>query len=70
MKSHISATLDKRLLDDLNRFGKQERRSRSQVIEMALEAFLRDHAAPIDQIVTSDAQFDGRFSREETYERG
>ncbi|NQW99616.1 ribbon-helix-helix protein, CopG family [bacterium] len=69
MKSHISATIDDQILDDLNRFGKQERRSRSQVIEMALEEFLRKRGATEDEIVTSEGRFEGNFSREETYAR-
>jgi len=69
MKSHISATLDKKLLEDLNRFGKQERRSRSQIIEMALEQFLRNQRTSDEQIVMSEGRFVGGFSREETYER-
>lgn len=69
MKSHISATLDEKLLEDLNRFGQQERRSRSQIIEMALEEFLRKRRGENDQIVTSDGRFEGQFSREETYAR-
>lgn len=69
MKSHISATLDKKLLEDLNRFGKQERRSRSQIIEMALEQFLRNQRTSDEQIVMSEGRFVGDFSREETYER-
>lgn len=69
MKSHISATLDKSLLEDLNRFGRQERRSRSQIIEMALEEFLRKQAPAEDQIVTSGGRFEGSFSREDTYDR-
>ena len=69
MKSHISATLDSKLLEDLNRFGKQERRSRSQIIEMALDEFLRKRSAADDAIVTSGGRFDGDFSREDTYAR-
>lgn len=69
MKSHISATIDHRILDDLNRFGRQERRSRSQIIEMALEEFLRQRGGAEDEIVTSAGCFTGSFSREETYER-
>lgn len=69
MKTHISATLDRELLRDLNRFGEQERRSRSQIIEMALEAFLRERRATGDDIVTSHGRFTGRFNRQETYER-
>lgn len=69
MKSHISATIDDRLLEELNRFGQEERRSRSQLIELALEEFLRNRAARMDEIVISPGRFDGRFSREETYAR-
>ncbi|MEZ5274881.1 MAG: ribbon-helix-helix protein, CopG family [Opitutaceae bacterium] len=69
MKSHISATLDRKLLEDLNRFGKQERRSRSQIIEMALDEFLRKRSAADDAIVTSGGRFEGDFSREDTYAR-
>lgn len=69
MKSHISATIDDRLLADLNRLGKEERRSRSQLIEMALEEFLRKRGDGEDVIVTSEGRFIGCFSREETYDR-
>lgn len=70
MKSHISATIDHHLLEELNRFGREERRTRSQIIEMALERFLQERGVRDDEIVTSAGRFEGRFSREETYERG
>jgi metal-responsive CopG/Arc/MetJ family transcriptional regulator len=69
MKSHISATIDDKLVEDLNRYGREERRSRSQIIEMALEEFLRDRRVATEEIVTSQGRFEGRFSREETYAR-
>lgn len=69
MKSHISATIDDKLLGELNRFGQQERRPRSQIIEMALEEFLRKRGEAGDEIVTSEGRFTGTFSREETYAR-
>ncbi len=69
MKSHISATIDTELLQDLSRFGQQERRSRSQIIEIALEEFLRKRGCVRDDIVTSGGRFEGQFSREETYAR-
>jgi hypothetical protein len=56
-------------LEDLHRFGQQERRSRSQVIEMALEEFLRKRGVVEDEIVTSGGHFEGDFSREDTYAR-
>jgi metal-responsive CopG/Arc/MetJ family transcriptional regulator len=69
MKSHISATIDDAILEDLNRFGREERRSRSQIIEMALLEFLRMRSGPDDEIVTSPGSFEGCFDREETYAR-
>ena len=69
MKSHISATIDDKLVEELNRFGREERRSRSQIIEMALEEFLRKRGGAEDEIVTSEGRFEGSFSREETYAR-
>lgn len=69
MKSHISATIDERLLENLNRFGREERRTRSQIIELALERFLQERSEQGEEIVTSPGRFAGRFSREETYDR-
>ena len=69
MKSHISATIEDELVEQLNRVMKEERRSRSQIIEMALEAFLRGRSDIDETIVTSAGQFAGSFSREETYAR-
>lgn len=69
MKSHISATLDSKLLEDLNRFGQEERRSRSQIIEMALAEFLKNRTAVDDEIVTSEGRFTGNFNRDDTYAR-
>lgn len=69
MKSHISATIDESILEQADRYGSEERRSRSQVIEMALDVFLRERAATTGDVVTSQGRFDGKFSREETYAR-
>ena len=69
MKSHISATIDERLLENLNRFGREERRTRSQIIELALESYLQERGGQEEEIVTSSGRFAGRFSREETYDR-
>lgn len=68
MKSPISATIDHNLLAALNRVGQEVRRSRSQIIELALEEFLRQRGASEDEIVTSQGRFAGRFSRQQTYE--
>jgi len=70
MKSHISATIDSNLVERMKSFGKQERRSRSQIIELALEDYLLRNSGETESIVTSEGCFEGSFSREETYERG
>ena len=69
MKSHISATIDSDLVERMESFGQQERRSRSQIIELALEDYLLRNSAETKSIVTSEGRFEGNFSREETYER-
>ena len=69
MKSHISVTIDEQLVKDLNRYGLEERRARSQVIEMALKEFLRGRMEMKDEIVTSEGHLQGSFSRAETYDR-
>jgi hypothetical protein len=66
MKSYIRAAIDLQILEDLNRYGREERRSRSQIIEMALEEFLRKPCGPEGEIVTSPGHFSGCFSRKET----
>jgi predicted transcriptional regulator len=69
MKLHISATIDSDLVERMKSFGQQERRSRSQIIELALEDYLLRNSAETKSIVTSEGRFEGNFSREETYER-
>lgn len=69
MKSHISTTIDRDLLERIDRYRGSVRRSRSQVIEMAIERLLREEAGEDEGIVVSDGQFEGKFDRSETYER-
>ena len=69
MKSHISATIDREVLSRVDQYRRGVKRSRSQVIEMAIERLLRDEMPQSDEIVTSSGAFEGAFSREETYER-
>ena len=52
----------------VDRYRRQEKRSRSQVIEMAVEEFLRSREAG-DEIVTSGGSFEGEFDRAWSYER-
>lgn len=69
MKSHISATIDRDVLSRVDRYRSSVKRSRSQVIEMAIERLLREEQPESSIIVTSAGQFSGEFSRAETYER-
>jgi metal-responsive CopG/Arc/MetJ family transcriptional regulator len=66
MKSHISTTIDSRLLERLDRYSREERRSRSQTIEMAIERFLGKEKGNTE-IPTTNAAFQGAFDRAETY---
>lgn len=69
MKSHISATIDQETLLRVDRYRRSVKRSRSQVIEIAIEKLLREEQPETSEIVTSIGKFDGEFSRAETYER-
>ena len=69
MKSHISATIDRDLVERIDRYRKSVRRSRSQVIEIAVERLLREEADEGDDLIVSEGRFEGTFTRSETYER-
>lgn len=69
MKSHISATIERDLVEELTRAGREERRSRSQIIELALEEYFRRRGGEKDEIITSAGRFEGNFNRDETYAR-
>lgn len=69
MKSHISATIDRDILSKLDRYRRTVKRSRSQVIELAVERFLHQERPESSEILTSEGDFMGNFSRAETYER-
>ncbi|TVP79844.1 MAG: ribbon-helix-helix protein, CopG family [Puniceicoccaceae bacterium] len=69
MKSHISATIDQDILSRVDRYRHAVKRSRSQVIEIAIERLLREEQPEATALVTSAGQFSGEFSRSETYDR-
>jgi metal-responsive CopG/Arc/MetJ family transcriptional regulator len=69
MKSHISATIDEDILSRVDRYRRTVKRSRSQVIELAVERFLHEEQPESSEIVTSAGVFAGDFSRADTYER-
>jgi metal-responsive CopG/Arc/MetJ family transcriptional regulator len=50
----------------LDRLAREERRSRSQAIELAIENYLGKESSLAD-IPVSKARFSGSVSREETY---
>lgn len=66
MKSHISATIDKDLVDALHKIRKRERRSLSNVLETAVAEYLEKRGGGED-IISSPGTFAGVFSRRETY---
>jgi len=69
MKSHISATIDGDILSRVDRYRQTVRRSRSQVIEIAIERLLSEEQPATEEVVASDGAFSGAVSRSETYER-
>lgn len=69
MKSHISATIDRQLVERIDRYRKSVRRSRSQVIEIAVERLLNEEAGEGEDLVISEGRFEEKFDRRDTYER-
>ena len=69
MKSHISVTIEENLVRELETFSREEHRTKSQVIEMALRQFLSQRLENESKIVRSDATFEGTFKRSECYDR-
>ena len=70
MKEHISITIDEKTLGRLRKYAVEEKRTLSQVMEMAAEDYLAENEATgAGVIVASEGSFQGTFSREETYDR-
>ena len=67
MKSHISITIDRTVADELRRVGQQERRSLSNLLELAATEYLK-HRGSTDEIRTSAGRFESAFSRADAYE--
>ena len=67
MKEHISITIDLNVAKRLKKAALQERRSVSQVVEMAVEKYLGDTGLGSEQLVTTKSAFKGAFAREDTY---
>jgi metal-responsive CopG/Arc/MetJ family transcriptional regulator len=66
MKSHVSITLEKGLIDELKRISRQERRSLSNLLELAALEYLKNRRVTTS-IQTSSGRFEGTFSREGSY---
>lgn len=69
MKEHISITIEHPIIKSLKSYAMQEKRSVSQVAEMAIEEFLYNHSSNFNMIYTTSGSFKGKFSRIDTYER-
>jgi metal-responsive CopG/Arc/MetJ family transcriptional regulator len=66
MKSHISITLERELIDELKRISRQEHRSLSNLLELAALEYLRNRRITTT-IQTSSGRFEGAFSRKDSY---
>lgn len=53
MKSHVSATIDREILTKVDSYRRGVKRSRSQVIELALERYLREEQPELTDIVST-----------------
>ena len=69
MKSHISATIEQSLVKDLDTFSREEHRTKSQVIEMALRQYLTTRRNGTHTVIATDSSFQGTFHRADCYER-
>ena len=67
MRKHMSITIEEATAQRLRRYARRERRPVSQVVEIAVERLLEQYLPLAESIVTTEARFEGRFSREETY---
>ncbi len=67
MKEHMSITIADGTLARLKLYARQEHRSVSQVVEMAVEQLLSAKGNTSLGIVTTQGKFEGTFSRQETY---
>jgi hypothetical protein len=67
MKEHISITLDRKTTHLLKRNALQEQRSVSQLVELAVRAYLKEKTSSSESIVSTPGAFKGVFSRQETY---
>jgi predicted CopG family antitoxin len=68
MKCHISATIDAQLLGQLKKMSREEKRSFSNLIELAVERMLKEKPVSTE-LFTTTARFADKFNRAETYER-
>lgn len=66
MKSHISITIDQSLAEELKRVGQRERRSLSNLLELAASEYLQNRGST-DEVKTTASRFAGTFSRTDTY---
>ncbi len=69
MKSHITATIDQDLVRRLDRHSSQEKRSRSQTLELALESFLESKAKPGEGLMITQGRFLEQVDRADCYVR-
>jgi len=54
LKEHLSITIEKKIVEVLKKYAVQEKRSLSQVVELAIESFFDRSRAPKEGIITSE----------------
>jgi hypothetical protein len=67
MKKHISITIDEGVIQFVEKIAVSDRRSISQVLELAAIEYLKGKMGGAVPLLSTPASFDGTFSRTDTY---
>ncbi len=67
MKKHISITIDMDIIKHIEKLASADRRSVSQVLELAAIGYLKEKMGELGTLPSTPASFQGAFSRVDTY---
>jgi hypothetical protein len=67
MKKHISITIDKDVIEFVEKIAVSYHRSVSQVLELAAIEYLKGKMEAHVSLLSTSASFEGSFSRADTY---
>lgn len=67
MKKHISATIDADLAERSRQYAQRERRSFSQVVELALDRYIQEKPPRKTELYLTEGAVIGNITRADTY---